>query len=206
MGNPTKNITTTADGKHCWSYEFKLMKNPTILVLLLKIFLFVIAGLWLFLNILNLCEGNFLQGFLKLSKVMLFVLVGVEFLVAFGYIVYAAIQGFKYCVIFEMDEDGVRHTQMPKQFKKAQAMGLMETLAGVAVGKPGLAGAGLLSATKQSMFSSWSKVKSVKIDRKHNVIKVNEKLNKNQVYAEDEDFTFVTDFIRAHVSDKCKVK
>ena len=126
-------------------------------------------------------------------------------LVAIGYVIYAATQGFKYCVVFEMDGEGVTHTQMPKQFKKAQAMSLITMLMGSVQGKPGAVGTGLLAASKQSMVSHWESVRSVEIDARHNVIKVNERMNKNQVYARDEDFEFVENFIKSHVPERCKI-
>ncbi len=202
----SENIRLGTDGKYHWYYEFKLMKNPTILKMLWKVFFWIFVGMWAFLSIINACEGSFsFKDFLNFSKSFLLILAGVETLAAVGYFFYAALQGFKYCVMFEMDENGVKHTQMPKQFKKAQAMSLVLILAGMAAKKPGPVGQGMLAGAKNSMVSSFSHVKSIEIFRKWNVIKVNERLNKNQVYASDQDFDFVVDFIKSHVTKKCKI-
>lgn len=202
----TENICLGTDGKYHWYYEFKLMKNPTILFVLWKIFFWIFVAMWAFLSIVNSLEGHFnMKDFMDFSKIFLLILVGVEALVAISYFLYAAMQGFKYCVMFEMDEDGVKHTQMPRQFKKAQAMSLVLILAGMATKNPGAVGQGMLSGAKNSMVSSFSHVRSVEIFRKRNVIKVNEKLGKNQVYACDQDFDFVVDYIKSHVTKKCKV-
>lgn len=202
----TDNIVLGTDGKYHWLYEFKLLKNPTILKLLWKIFLWIFVCMWLFLSIVNACDGHFnFKDFLDFSKIFLLILLGFEALVAFSYLIYAAIQGFKYCVIFDMDEEGITHTQMQKQFKKSQGISIITMLMGAAAGKPGVVGTGLLAATKSAMKSSWISVRSIQVDRKHNVIKVNERMNKNQVYAEDEDFQFVEKFIRSHVTKKCKI-
>ena len=202
----TENIVFGADGKYHWYYEFKLMKNPTILFVLWKIFFWIFVAMWAFLSIINSIEGHFnMKDFLDFSKIFLLILVGVEVLIAVAYFIYAAMNGFKYCVMFEMDEDGVKHTQMPRQFKKAQAVSLVLILAGMAAKNPGAVGQGILAGAKNSMVSSFSHVKSIEIFRKRNVIKVNEKLNKNQVYACDQDFDFVVDYIKSHVTKKCKV-
>ena len=202
----TENICLGTDGKYHWYYEFKLMKNPTILFVLWKIFFWIFVGMWAFLSIINSLEGHFnTKDFLDFSKIFLLLLVGIEALVAIAYFLYAAMQGFKYCVMFEMDEDGVKHTQMPRQFKKAQAVSLVLILAGMATKNPGAVGQGMLAGAKNSMVSSFSHVRSIEIFRKRNVIKVNEKLGKNQVYACDGDFDFVVDFIKSHVTKKCKV-
>lgn len=200
----TENIFLGKDGKYHWYYEFKMLKNPTILKLLWKIFFWIFVGIWVFMCILEICNGDLLH-WLKSSWVFLLVMAGFEVLVALGYFIYAAVQGFRYCVIFDMNWEGVTHTQMPKQFRRAQALSLLTILAGAAGGKPGVVGTGILSATKQSMRSTWSSVRSVEIDRKREVIKVNERMNRNQVYAKQEDFEFVENFIRSHVPAKCRI-
>ena len=202
----TENICLGTDGKYHWYYEFKLMKNPTILFVIWKIFFWIFVVMWAFLSIVNSLEGHFnTKDFLDFSKIFLLLLVGIEALVAIAYFLYAAMQGFKYCVMFEMDEETIVHQQMPKQFKKAQAVSLLLILAGMAAKNPGAVGQGMLAGSKTSMVSSFSHVKSIEIFRKRNVIKVNERLNKNQVYAYDADFEFIEDFIKAHVGKKCKV-
>ena len=203
----TENIVLGTDGKYHWYYEFKLMKNPTILKVLWRIFFWIFVVMWAFLSIVNVSEGHFnMKDFLDFSKIFLLILVGIEALVGVSYLLYAALQGFKYCVMFDMDGEGVTHTQMPRQFKKAQAMSLITMLMGAAAGNPGAVGTGMLAGSKQSMVSHWTAVKSIEINAKHNVIKVNERLNKNQVYAEDADFEFVENFIKMHVTKKCKIR
>lgn len=81
----------------------------------------------------------------------------------------------------------------------------MLILAGMATKNPGAVGQGMLAGVKNSMVSSFSNVKSIEIFRKRNVIKVNERMNKNQVYTSDQDFDFVVDYIKSHVTKKCKV-
>lgn len=203
----TKNIVLGTDGKYHWSYKFNLLKNPTILFLLWKMFFWIFIGIFIFIVILDVCGGRFsLESLINLGKGFFIFILAMEAFIAFGYFIYSLIMGFSYYVMFDMDDNGVTHTQMPKQFKKAQAMGWLAFVAGMVAKKPGVAGAGLLSASKQTMSSSWPYVKSIEIFRRRGVIKVNERLNYNQVYAEKEDFEFVENFIKSHVSDKCKIK
>ena len=202
----TENICLGTDGKYHWYYEFKLMKNPTILFVLWKIFFWIFVVMWAFLSIINSVEGHFnMKDFMDFTKIFFLIIAGVEILVAIAYFLYAAMQGFKYCVMFDMDADGVKHTQMPRQFKKAQAVSFVLILAGMAAKNPGTVGQGILAGSKKSMVSSFSHVRSIEIFRRRNVIKVNERFNKNQVYAYDEDFDFVVDFIKSHVTKKCKI-
>lgn len=202
----TPNIYLGTDGKYHWYYEYKLMKNPTIFYTTMKVLWFSMFLVYLFVLSLDLFGGSpswkgvfdITKGFACLMLVML--VVG-----WLGYALFALIHGWSYCVMFEMDEHGVTHTQMPQQFKKAQALSLVEILAGIATRRPGMVGQGMITASRQGMYSSWSTVKNIEIIRRRNVIKVNEKLFHNQVYAEKEDFEFVENYIKAHVSSKCKI-
>ncbi|MBQ9003147.1 MAG: hypothetical protein IJ087_14955 [Eggerthellaceae bacterium] len=115
-----------------------------------------------------------------------------------GYAVYAIMQGGKYCVVFTMDERGVTHKQLPRQFEKAQVLGVLNVPAGLAAGSPSQAAKGILTATHDSTTSDFANVTSVKGSRSLRVIKVNEPLAKNQVYVEPEDYDFVLGYIRNH--------
>ena len=47
-------------------------------------------------------------------------------------------------------------------------------------------------------ISDFDKVRRVKANRRQHLIKVNQTLERNQVYVTEEDFDFVLDFIRKH--------
>ena len=195
------NITKGADGTYRWAYEFNLYRNPVILFTILKIF-----GVLLGLGFLLLASGSivtFLQGSSDLGDLLdtaqaagLFVLFFLG-LILVGYYLYAVMQGGVYCVLFEMNDEGVVHRQFDKQVKKAQVVSLINVLAGMAAGSPTQVGIGLNSARSQ-MASSFASVKSVKGMRGFNTIKVNEPLGKNQIYVDGEDYDFVFDYIVAH--------
>lgn len=203
----TPNIFLGKDGKYHWYYEFRMLRNPMILFTVFKVLGLSFLIVYLFVVSLTACDGGprmwsgiweLTYGFAALMAVML--LLGV-----IAYVIVAAINGWRYCVMFEMDEHGVVHTQMPTQFKRAQAMATVLMLAGAASGNVGRTGQGMMVRGKQSSSSSWSSVREVIISRRHNTIKVNERLNHNQVYAEDADFDFVAKYIKEHVGKKCKI-
>jgi len=184
------SITVGQDGKYHWYYELNMFKSTAILSTIIKIFGGIIFFLWL----LDLIFSGF-EDVWGVTKVMLLIFAGFVVLTLLGYLVVAAMYGGKYCVLFEMDEKGVSHAQLPKQFKKAQVMGFIAALAS---GNPTTAGAGLLAASRNSLYTSFDGVRSIKAFPHQHVIKVNAPLSKNQVYAEGEDFQFILDFIRAH--------
>ena len=187
-----KDIQLCADGKYRWVYELNMLTNPIIFWTVLK----VLGGVWLFLYVFMLIFGDF-ATFWEAFRIFAYVMAGIVALSLMGYLVVAAMYKGKYVVLFEMDEDGISHTQMPRQYKKAQVLSAFTVLAGLASVKPSTVGAGILAATKNSSTSVFENVRKVKARRRLHVIKVNQLLNKNQVYVPDEDFDFVYDFIKS---------
>ena len=117
-------IQQRKDGIYRWVYELNLYTNPTIFFLVSKIFLGIGLGIFFFIQVLVMIEDGFQLDQLLDSIVMLAAgFVGILVLVAVGYLVYAFIMGGKYCVLFEMDERGVKHTQLPHQVKKRRSSG-----------------------------------------------------------------------------------
>ena len=130
--------------------------------------------------------------------VFIFILLAILFLGLASYLVYAAFMGGKYCVLFEMDDKGITHTQISTQLRKARTLSKMTILLGMMTGNIGTIGSGLLAGSRQSISSDWDKVKNVKSYPKRNIIKVNGLFNKNQIYASDKDFEFVRHFVKEH--------
>ena len=206
----TGNIVKDEHGTYRWVYEFNLWTNPTILFTVLKVFVIVLAVLVAFMFVLlipDLIGGTLyswqVEGTFRIGGVLLAVIVG---LVVIGYALYAIIMGGKYCAVFEMNETCIVHTQLPKQMEKARAIGVITALAGLAAGKPGQVGTGLLAATRDSSTSTFAAVRSIKGSRALRVIKVNEPLMKNQVYVEPADYDFVFGYIVDHCPNAAKVK
>ena len=192
-----KQIELCADGKYRWIYEFNMLKNPTIFFTVLNVFGVAILIEMIIIIIIGLVNGDVLES-LKLAGQVAGVMLGIFIVLSIpAYLIVAARYNWKYVVLFEMDHEGIMHRQMKDQVKKAQAMGWITALAGLVAGRPSTVGAGILSATKTSSYSTFSVVRSVKPYRRRHVIKVNEPFCLNQVYV-DEDFDFVLDFIRSH--------
>jgi hypothetical protein len=199
MNHVSKNITFDSDGVYRWAYELNLYKNPTILFLIWKIFGGILLALWLFMVVLEVIDDNLsLDNLFELTVGLLLFSLGFGLICLLGYLLYALIMGGKYCVLFEMDDKGIHHIQMKAQIKKVEAISILTRLAGAMAGRPGVVGTGMLAGARTSMYTSFADVRSVESCPGRNLIKVNELLNKNQVYAEDEDFDFVLNFIRAH--------
>ena len=200
----SENIYLCGDGKYRWVYELSLFKNPTIFMLIWKIFFFVLLGIFVFMFIIDLIQFGFdNEMMLGTGKMFIYFFIGMTVLVGISYLIYAAVMGGKYCVLFTMDEDSITHEQMPKQVKKAQAIAMLSVMVGVATGNRA-AMAGGIAASQTSMTTEYKKVRKMKCYPKRHVMKVNKLLYKNQVYAAPGDFEFVRDYIAARIPETAK--
>ena len=203
----TENIRLCPDGVYRWSYEYDMLRNPTILLTVWKVLGIAFGVVYLFTLVIDLFQGTIrsLPDFWDSSKVFV-ILLGVFFVLSvLAYLILAAIYGWKYQVLFEMTDTYVRHIQMPSQFKKAEAIGWLTALAGLAAGKPYMVGLGMNTAARSTSTSELQNVEYLKVRRKRHTIHVDYLLDKNQVYAEDADFDFVERFLKEHCV-KAKIK
>ena len=195
--NEEARVRLCDDGKYRWIYEMNMLTNPTVFLTVFKIFLYIILAGWLIFGILlYLIHGDF-EGFLDFSKGALIAIAGMAGLTFLGVLLLSAMYGGKYVVLFEMDEQEIKHIQLPKQVKKAEALGMLTALVGVLANKPAAAGAGLLASGKTTSTSEYKKVRRVVARRTLHLIKVNQLLEKNQIYVPDEDFDFVYEYIKS---------
>jgi SAM-dependent methyltransferase len=124
MEYENKEVKLCEDGKYRWVYEMNMITNPTIFLTVLKVFWGIIIGMWaVFGFFLYVIHGDW-DGLLGMTRAMLVVLGIFTVLTMLGVLLLAAIYGGKYVVLFEMDENGVKHIQLPRQVKKAEALGL----------------------------------------------------------------------------------
>ena len=185
----------TPDGKavYRWRYSVNLYKNPGLLWLIYKVFGGIFAGCLLF--------GLFLADFkvslagVKWSSIGFAVMIAI---VTLSYYIYALIQGGRYTWDFEMDEKGVNAVQAPNEAKRNRVLGLLVTVMGIVTGNATQTGVGATVAARNGMYSEFASVGTVKVDRRHNTVHIRNGLFHNQIFAGNEDFDFVVDFIVRH--------
>lgn len=185
------------DGTLRWLYEFNMWKNPVICFAIAKVLLLSVIPVILIV-FFSALEDGLVQAtsvVLQVAGICCGILLA---LLVLAYVLVAILFGGKYLVLFEMDEHRITHTQLGRQHKKAQALGLLTAALGAASGNPGIAGAGLLAASKQSVTSHFKKVRRIKVVERRYVIYLGGALERNQVYTSKEDFKFVRDFIVSH--------
>ena len=193
----TENIYYCSDGKYRWIYELNMLKNPVILMTIWKIFGILILVQIVLSFLLEVFEGDISTWFTEYLLTPGFLIVpGILFALSLiSYVIIGFIYGWQYIVLFEMDHHGVDHIQMPKQFEKAQGLAWLTAMAGLATGNFTTAGSGILAASKNTSSTNFEFVRKVIKKKNFHCIKVNELMEKNQVYAADEDFEFVWEFI-----------
>ena len=192
-------VTLCQDGKYRWVYEVNMLTNYSILFDVWKVFGITIVILIILFSIIFLFTGELtIDTIIGMGKGTVCAAGVLSVLSVIGYLFYAAISGWKYVVLFIMDEKEVTHQQMPRSIKKGQIIGALTVLAGLASGRPGVVGAGILSQSRSSMTSTLANVQRLIPSRRMNLIKVNQTLSKNRVYVCDEDFDFVYDFLCEH--------
>lgn len=189
------------DGKYRWKYELNMITNPVIMITVFKVFFFIIIGMALvFGTIFLISDGNW-DGVVGMFKVLGIVLGIFAVLTFLGTALLSLVYGGKYVVLFEMDDKEIVHIQMPAQQQKARKLGILTFFVGLFAKRPTTMGAGLLSTTKNSSTSEFSKVRRVRSRRWLHTIKVNQLFERNQVYVPEEDYDFVYDYIKAHCSN-----
>lgn len=194
-----KEVKLCADGKYRWVYEMPLLKNPTIFLSLLKAMVVAVVIILLFLVVVSAFRGD-LDGerflsYLKITGLGMAVFLG---LAVVTMLVLAILYHGKYVVLFVMDDKQVDHIQMPRQVEKNQVVGMINVLVGAVAMNPTEVGIGLLSGSNIGDTSYFKKVRRVKSYRRSNLIQVNQRLLRNQVYVPDEDFDFVYEYIKSH--------
>ena len=191
-------VALCEDGKYRWTYPLDMLKNPSILFVLLKIF-GILLSIPLLIALISAAANNDWQKIWdSFLKIWLIVMVVFFVIIVISYLIVVWMNGGKYVVNFTMDEKRLIHEQVPVQYDRARKVGLLAALVGIFAKRPAAAGAGALAASRNSSVSVFDKVRRVKPRRGQNLIKVNQSLERNQVYVPDEDFDFVLDFIRKH--------
>ena len=194
----TPNIYRCPDGVYRWVYAFDLLRSPSVFFTVCKVMCLSFGAVYLFVLLLSLGGLDGWAGLWDLTWPFLILLAVFLLISAVAYLIVAAGYGWSYVVLFEMSDTEVRHITVPKQLHRAQALGWLSAMAGLAAGRPAQVGLGLSVMARNSSTSAFAEVKTIKPRRSRHTIYVNQRLNRNQVYAEDADFDFVQNYILAH--------
>ena len=201
---PSPNIRLGADGVYRWVYAFDMRRNPTLLFTVWRVLGIAFGAAFALMLLIDAVGGDLSpESFLSLLKgfgILLAVFLVIGWI---AYRIVAHAYGGRYLVLFEMDETGVTHRQMPGQFETAQAMAWLSAMTASDVGG---VGRGLAAAGKSESRVRFSELRGVRVLRRRDTVKLNERLERSQVYALPEDFDFVVDYILARTPDAARVR
>ena len=184
------------DGVYHWICELPMMNSFFLLFEVWRV-LFLSAGIIIvIMAVINLCSGQGLDGVIGAIGIGLLVLAILMVLSLPAYWIVTKANNGKYTVLFEMNEEGIDHTQIKTE--KAQALEILTMFVGSKTGNRTVTGSGLLSAAGTSLYSRFSDVRKITADASKCLIQLKSRLIRNQVYTDPEHYDFVLDYITSH--------
>ncbi len=196
------------DGSYRWIHEVRLLTDTLLPATLIKICLLASLAPPLLLAFLSLIEGTFLRdypAFIKVFAITAGILMGLC-LIAY-YLVFVPVMGGRYTVVFEMDEDGISHIEMPKKTDKMFVLNTLGVMAGIASGNLSVAGANLMAASRKRMYTGFKNVRKIILYRKKGAMKlVANDMTRNLIYAPSQDLERVYQMILERCPRGTRVK
>ncbi len=191
-----RTLFKDAGEKYHWVYELPMGKSFFLLFEVWRV-LGIAAGIVIVLMaLMNLFSHNGWKGLLFSAEMGILVLAILMVISIPAYWIVTKANNGKYTVLFDMDKDGIDHTQVKTD--KQHALDVLTMFIGGASGNFTAAGAGMLSASGGSLYSRFSNVRKIKAVRGKDLIKLNGRFLRNQIYVAKEDFDFVYDYIVGH--------
>lgn len=184
------------DGKYRWVYELPMKHSFFLLWEVWRVFGIVFGAIGLFMVITAIVSHDSLRAVISSLFVLLAVCGFLLLLSIPAYWLVTKANNGKYTVLFEMDGHGVDHIQIKTE--KARALEILTMLGGRASRNPSVIGTGLIQAAGGSLYSSFADVKTIQAVPDQHLIRLNGRWKRNQIYADDEIFDEVYDFIKAH--------
>ncbi|AHK80614.1 hypothetical protein M911_04900 [Ectothiorhodospira haloalkaliphila] len=166
-------------------------------MMLLKIILLAALMPALLLLVIETLEGSFMPGLRAFGQVYAIVAGIMLCLMIIAYPIYVLMSGGRYSILFEMDDKGIDHIEMPSRgVKRTDLMARVGFLAGLASGNPSAAGASLLALSRKSMHTPFKRIRKVVVYERKRVIKlIASKMTRNLIYAQAADFSLIRDLV-----------
>lgn len=193
------NMVLDRKGTYCWVNERPMMKSFFLLFEVWRVLGISALIVLVFLLLIELFQGEGLLELVKSAGVMCLVFGFILLLSLPAYWIVTKANNGKYTVLFEMDDEGICHTQIKTDM--ARALELLTVYAGRRTGTHAATAAGMLSATGGSLYSRFTGVRKISADPRKNLIRLNGRFVRNQVYTDPEDFDFVYEYILDHCPD-----
>lgn len=172
-----------------WETKFSLLTNPNIVKAWVKAMAVVYALIMVIMVPMFIATGE-AEGLPVLALIFLAVVLG---LTLAGFLIMLIIFGNRSKAKFELSEKGVSYTSLDKT---AGTLSRIAILAGGLTGNPGVAGAGLLSVSREKISLSWKAISEARYDEKHSTIRLrNQYRDLLHLYCTPENFSEVKEMV-----------
>lgn len=192
-----EGIFRDSNGAFHWQYELNMITNPVILFLIIKLFFGVCFGVGLMMALMMIIVDGDFEDAMKTLLIVTFGIGGLMVVIGvIAYFIIVAIKGGKYTVVHTMDETSVQHLQTPAEKDQSKKMRTLLFVMGMLSDSP--SAVGLSMGARDEMESEYKDVKKVIASRRQDLIKVNNVLQHNHIYAYPHQYEFVFNFIASH--------
>jgi hypothetical protein len=192
-----EGIFRDSNGAFHWQYELDMIRNPVLLFVLIKLFFGVCLGVGFLLSLMTLIVDGDFEDALKEFFIISFGVGGfLVVLCVIAYYIIVGIRGGKYTVVHTMDEKSVQHLQTAAEKDQSQKMKTLLFVMGMLSDNP--SAVGLSIGARDEMESVYNDVRKVIASRSHDLIKVNNALQHNHIYAYPHQYEFVFNYIASH--------
>ena len=186
-------------GAYHWVYHLDMKRNPVPLLMLLKIFACVCGGMAAVIFFLLLLNHNTVAAAFRGFAIVAFGIGGFLLLVTWlAWLIILGIHGSNYTVEHLMTEDRVVHLQTHEEREQGRKVKTAAFVLGMFSNDPGAMG--LATGAREEMTSRYADVKKLVSAPKHDLIKVNNALQHNHIYAYPHQYAFVWDYLTSHCS------
>lgn len=181
------------EGKCCWIYELDMKGNKSLFKLCMKVVMGITGVMAVFLLGLDIFKGSGIK--LKTIELLLAIFTAVLVITELAYAYIARKYHDHYAMVYEMDDDGIKFSQIEDQKKITEAVGLFAAAAGALSGNYGMIGSALAAGT-DSIYTPFSKVHTITEKRKDNLIEIYWSVMMNIIYVDDEHYDLVLEYIK----------
>ncbi|WP_156000753.1 hypothetical protein [Thioalkalivibrio sp. ALJT] len=190
-----------------WLHDVSLWRDTVIPLMLFRLILLAALIPALLLLVIETLEGSFLRGLQAFGQVYLIVASIMLGLFIIAYPLYVLVSGGRYSILFEMDDKGIDHIEMPSRgVKRTDLLARVGFLAGLASGNPSASGASLLALSRKRMHTPFNRVRKVVVYERKGVVKlIARNMTRNLIYAQPADFKLIKDLLLERCPRKATV-
>lgn len=192
-----EGIFRDEQGAYHWIYRMHMLKNPTVPIMFTKAFGGIMGGVVLIMSLVHLFNGDpeYIPG---TFLVFLAITGGFILLFMIIWLCMAAARGGWYIVEHMMDERKVVYLSTLEDKKKTRGWAIVGFFLAMASDDMTMAGNSVALAASERFDSTYTDVKSIQAVRRRDLIKVNNVLQRNTIYAYPHQYEFVWNYITSH--------